>query len=140
VIKPFVFAIAALTAAFANAKPAFSGTDFSGVYDCAGDDDHEGKYTGTVTLELVPAQSFGEYGAYQFKLEVPGYGTYPGQAAARGRQMAIHFALTDQSTKDYGTGIASFAKGKGGKWSFHKFYYEPEFKGGNFGVEDCVRR
>jgi hypothetical protein len=31
-------------------------------------------------------------------------------------------------------------KGKGGKWTFHKYYYEPEFKGGNFGVEDCTHR
>lgn len=139
-LKPFIFAVAALAAGSAGARPAFSGPDFSGTYECTGNDDHEGKYTGTVTLELVPAQSFGEYGAYHFKLEVPGYGTYPGQAAAHGKQAAIHFALTDQATKDYGTGIASFSKNKAGKWTFHKYYYEPEFKGGNFGVEDCVQR
>lgn len=138
--KPFVFLVAAFAVVSVEAKPAFSGPDLSGVYDCTGNDDHEGKYTGTVTLELVPAQSSAQYGAYNFKLEVPGYGSYPGQAAAHGTQMAIHFALTDQSTKDYGTGIASFTKGKNGKWSFHKFYYEPEFKGGNFGFEDCVHR
>nr|WP_269106618.1 hypothetical protein [Massilia sp. TS11] len=139
-MKSIVFVLAAATAIAVQAKPAFTGTDYSGVYDCKGKDDHEGDYTGTVTLQLVPAQSVGEYGAYQFKLEVPGYGAYPGQAAAHGKQMAIHFALTDQSTKDYGTGIASFSKRKDGKWSFRKFYYEPEFKGGNFGMEDCVRR
>lgn len=140
--KPCVLLMAALTVApvVAQPAPAFAGPDFSGVYDCTGKDHHEGPYTGTVTLSLVRTQSFGQYGAYDFKLEVPGYGTYPGQAAAHGRQMAIHFALTDQRTKDYGTGIASFAIGKGGKWTFHKFYYEPEFKGGNFGTEDCVRR
>ena len=27
-----------------------------------------------------------------------------------------------------------------GETTFHKFYYEPEFKGGNNGVEDCVKR
>lgn len=139
-LKAFIFIASVLAVTSVDAKPAFSGSDFSGKYDCTGNDDHEGKYTGAVTLELVPAQSFGDYGAYNFKLEVPGYGAYPGQAAAHGKQMAIHFALTDQSTKDYGTGIASFSKGKNGKWSFHKFYYEPEYKGGNFGVEDCVHR
>ena len=65
-----VFVIAALLAASVGAKPAFSGPDFSGVYDCTGNDDHEGQYTGTVTLELVSAQSFGAYGAYNFKLDV----------------------------------------------------------------------
>ena len=124
----------------AIAKPAFTGTNLSGIYDCTGDDSHEGKYTGTVTLELVPSQSLKQYAAYKFKLEVPEYGTYLGQAAANGTQVAMHFALTDQSTKDYGTGIASFKKNKAGKWSFSKFYYEPEFKGGNYGTEECTHR
>jgi hypothetical protein len=124
----------------AVAKPAFTGQDFSGVYDCKGHDSHEGKYTGTVTMELVPSQSLNNYGAYKFKLEVPNYGTYSGQAAAHGSNAAMHFALADQSTKDYGTGIANFKKNKAGKWSFNKFYYEPEFKGGNYGTEECTRR
>lgn len=124
----------------ASAKPPFTGQDFSGIYDCAGDDSHEGKYSGTVTMELVPSQSTGQYGAYKFKLEVPGYGAYLGQAAANGKHAAMHFALADQSTKDYGTGIASFNKNKAGKWSFSKFYYEPEFKGGNYGMEECTHR
>ena len=29
---------------------------------------------------------------------------------------------------------------EGGKTRFHKFYFEPEFKGGNHGVEDCRQR
>ena len=124
----------------AVAKPAFTGYDFSGVYDCTGDDSHEGKYTGTVTMKLVPSQSLQQYGAYKFKLEVPEYGSYLGQAAANGIQVAMHFSLTDQSTKDYGTGIANFKKNKNGKWAFSKYYYEPEFKSGNYGTEECVQR
>jgi hypothetical protein len=138
--KLFIFLCLLPVASIANAKPAFTRQDFSGVYDCTGDDSHEGKYTGTVTMELVPSQSLNQYGAYKFKLEVPNYGTYSGQAAAHGSNVAMHFALTNQSTKDYGTGIASFKKNKAGKWSFSKFYYEPEFKGGNYGTEECVLR
>lgn len=123
------------------AKPAsFTGTDYSGIYDCAGTDDHEGKYSGVVTLELIASQSNANYGAYKFKLEVPGFGSYPGQAAANGNNMGIYFALTDPKPKDFGTGIASFTKNAQGKWSFEKYYYEPEFKGGNFGIETCVMR
>lgn len=118
----------------------YRGHDFSGRYDCTGDDSHEGKYTGTVTLARVKSQSTGPYGAYSFKLEVPSYGAYPGHAAAKGREMAIHFANTDPATQDYGTGIASFAKNKAGKWTFRKYYYEPVFKGGNFGIESCTQR
>lgn len=137
--KTMSFVVAIFISVIAQAKPDFTGADFSGEYECTGNDDHEGKYTGKVTLKLVPSQSFGSYGAYTFKLEVPGYGAYPGHAAAHGTQMAIYFANTDQSTKDYGTGIASFTKSKKGKWAFHKYYYEPEFKSGNFGEEDCVQ-
>ena len=122
------------------AEKKFSGKDYSGVYDCVGDDAHEGKYSGTVTLAIQTAHSYQKYASYDFKLEVPGYGTYLGQAAGNGNHLAMHFALTDQSTKDYGTGIAVFKKNKRGKLSFHKFYYEPEFKGGNTGIEDCVKR
>ena len=65
---------------------------------------------------------------------------YLGQAAARGKDMGIHFALTDQSTKDCGTAIAAFSRNKAGKWSFSKCCFEPEFKNGNFGVERCVQQ
>ena len=137
---PALLAIA-LTICTAHAAPApYSGPDFSGIYDCTGEDSHEGPYKGTVTLTLVRAQSTGKYGGYDFKLDVPGYGAYPGEAAAQGMEMAIHFANTDPKTKDYGTGIARFSRNKASRWSFHKYYYEPEFKGGNFGTEDCVHR
>lgn len=124
----------------ANAQTKFTGTDYSGIYDCTGQDKLEGAYTGNVTIKLIATQSEGEYGSYQFKLEVPGYGTYPGHAAAHNKDMAIYFANTDQTAKDFGTGIATFSKNKAGKWTFKKFYYEPEFKGGNFGKESCVQR
>ena len=130
--------LAAATTAQAAPQP-FTGPDYSGRYQCKGQDDHEGLYTGTVTLALVREQSSGRHGAYRFELEVPGYGRYPGQAASAGAQMAIHFALTDPSTKDYGTGIAQFSKMRDGHWQFRKWYYEPEFKGGNFGSETCTQ-
>ena len=114
--------------------------DFSGVYSCSGDDAHEGRYTGTVTMKLKPEHSRASYASYDFKLEVPGYGTYLGHAAANGNHVAMHFALQDQATKDYGTGIAEMKINEKGQRYFHKFYFEPEFKGGNTGVEDCVQK
>lgn len=136
----FCLAALAILSGPAFAKQTFTGPDFSGTYDCKGQDSHEGPYTGVVTLVLVESQSTGRHGAYTFKLEVPGYGAYPGHAASQGRTMAIHFANTDPATKDFGTGIASFSREKSGKWSFAKYYYEPEFKEGNFGFEVCTQR
>lgn len=124
----------------ACAQPAFTGPDYSGVYACSGDDSREGRYTGTVTLELVREQSRGEYGAYAFRLEVPGFGAYPGEAAAHGSAMAVHFANTDPAASDFGTGIATFGKNAAGKWTFNKYYYEPQYKGGNHGVESCTQQ
>ncbi|MBL8470404.1 MAG: hypothetical protein KF778_10700 [Rhodocyclaceae bacterium] len=119
---------------------AFGGPDFSGVYDCTGQDQHEGAYSGTVTLQIVRAHSQQKYGAYMFKLEAPGFGAYVGEGVAQGTTMAVRFALDDAGSKDYGTGIANFTRAKNGRWSFRKYYFEPEYKGGNHGFEDCAQR
>ncbi len=139
-VNPLLLSLACLISLAASAQEPFIGTDYSGTYTCEGDDSHEGKYTGTVTLKLVPGQSSGEYGAYSFQLDVPDYGSYPGQAAAQGDAMGIYFALTAPKPKDFGTGIARFSKTSQGKWTFKKYYYEPEFKGGNYGTEICTQR
>lgn len=135
-----LISLTALAPMAAIAKPEFTGPDYTGIYDCSGKDDHEGDYKGVVTISLIKSQSTEKYGAYNFKLEVPGYGSYLGEAAALKDTMAIHFALNDPAPKDFGTGIATFTKKTGGKWAFKKYYYEPEFKGGNFGIEECTQR
>jgi hypothetical protein len=122
-----------------QAKAAFVGPNYSGRYVCKGDDSHEGPYTATVTLSLVREQSVARHGAYDFVMEVPGYGRYEGQAASHPGSLAIYFALTDPTPKDYGTGIATVRKTASGKWQFAKYYYQPGFKGGNHGHETCVQ-
>lgn len=120
--------------------------DLSGVYDCRGEDAHEGEYTGVVTMKLHKEHSKGADASYDFQLEVPDYGVYKGHAAAHGMHAAMHFALPAENgeyggkTQDFGTGIAEFKKGANGRLQFRKFYFEPAFKGGNTGVEECVRR
>lgn len=140
-MKPIITLLCLIaTVNFAHAKEAFTGPNLSGVYTCQGDDAHEGKYTATATLKLIPTQSVGHHGAYSFKLEVPDYGTYPGHAATEGTTAAIYFANTDPSTNDFGTGVATFKQNRAGKWIFKKFYYEPVFKGGNYGFEVCTQQ
>lgn len=138
-MKYLVLAISALLSISSYAEKTVY-ADYSGVYDCTGVDAHEGQYTGIVTMKLKPEHSHENYASYDFKLEVPDFGVYLGHAAANGSHVAMHFALTDQRTKDYGTGIAQMKKNAKGQWQFHKFYFEPEFKGGNTGVEGCVMR
>ena len=139
-LKFLVSIVVVMASMSAQAKPAFTGPDFSGIYDCKGHDEHDGEFKGAVTLKLVPSQSFGDHGAYTLSSEVPGLGTYAGYAAVQGQHMSMYFGLTAPKSKDYGTGIASFSKSKGGQWSFHLYYFEPEYNNGNFGIEDCVRQ
>lgn len=140
-VKSALIAIALFTSlSCAQAKSAFTGPDLSGIYSCDGNDAHEGPYTATATLKLIPEQSAGTNGAYTFQLDVPGYGAYPGHAASQGMTAAIYFANTDPATQDFGTGIATFKKNKQGKWTFKKYYYEPAFKGGNHGFEQCTQK
>ncbi len=115
-------------------------SDFSGTYDCKGQDKAEGSYTGVVELTRVAEQSSGPYTAYRFKLTVPGFGEYPGHASSKGAMMAIYFANTNPADNDYGTGIAQFKTSDTGGLSFEKFYYQPLYKGGNFGIETCQRQ
>lgn len=121
-------------------------TDFSGVYDCTGDDALKGKHISTVTMTLKPEHSKGAQASYDFVLAVPDGGVYHGHAAANGNVAAMHFALPQEGglyggkTQEFGTGIAKFKINAAGKLSFHQFYFEPLFKGGNTGVEDCVKR
>ncbi len=120
--------------------------DLSGVYACTGDDAHEGKYTGTVTMKRIQAHSKGQDASYDFELAVPDYGVYKGHAAVHGMHAAMHFALPIENgeyggnTHDFGTGIAEFKKNRKGELTFRKFYFEPAFKGGNTGIEVCVRK
>jgi len=138
-LKVLAFAFLLLAAACAHAQSAYTGPDYSGTYQCTGKDKADGDFTGKVTLTLNRKQSTGGYGAYDFTLEAPPFGKYVGEAAAQGRQMAMRFANTDQKDKDYGTGIATFSRAKG-KWKFSSYYYEPEYKGGNYGTEECVQQ
>ena len=121
------------------AQKPYRGPDYSGTYECKGEDGHDGPYSSTVTLKLVKEQSTGKYAAYAFEMKVPGFGTYPGHAAATGTNAAIYFANTDQTNKDFGTGIVHFSRAMSGKWQFSKYYYEPDYKGGNYGTETCVQ-
>jgi len=136
-----LFLLFTISSSFAaNKTPSFTGPDFSGVYACKGLDAHEGEYKGKVTLKLKKEHSQAQYASYDFLLEVPGFGKYPGHMAANGLNAAMHFASEDQSTHDFGTGISQFSKNAKGQWQFHKFYFEPQFKGGNSGFEDCVKQ
>jgi hypothetical protein len=78
-----------------------------------------------------------KYGAYEFVLAVPDGSLYPGHGVAQDDMMAIYFAATDPSDNDFGTGIAKFTKTLSGKWQYTKFYFEPAYRGGNFGLQIC---
>ncbi|MEY4767818.1 MAG: hypothetical protein RL637_457 [Pseudomonadota bacterium] len=138
-MKKMILLLFILNADLAIATPVVQ-QNFSGVYDCQGNDAHEGNYKATATLEIEPKHSDTRASSYHFSLEVPGFGLYRGHGIAEAEKMAIYFALNQPNTQDYGTGIATFSKNANGKYQFVKHYYEPQYEGGNHGSETCIQR
>lgn len=132
-------AAVALSVHAADEAPRFTGADLSGVYDCTGRDAHDGEFKATVTLARDAKHSQARLAGYRYRMEVEGFGAYPGSAAADGDRLAITFANEDPVKKDYGTAIAKVTRAKD-KVTIEKFYYQPEYQGGNHGVETCIRR
>ncbi|OYY49790.1 MAG: hypothetical protein B7X95_09960 [Methylophilaceae bacterium 17-44-8] len=134
-----LFAFGLLTCvAVAQAKPAFTGINFSGRYDCKGNNELVGDYQVTVKFKLNRISSFGKFGAYDFSTETDNAVTYRGQAVANGFRLALSYKLTEGKYVEYTTGIAEMKKLSRGRWSFRNLYYEPDDNGGNYGQEDCV--
>ena len=122
----------------AQAKPGFTGPNYSGVYDCTGVNEQVGDYEVTVTLKLNRVSSYGKFGAYQFQAETVNSTIYNGQAAANGNQIAISFDFADKRNVEHSIGVAIMKKTAKGLWSFRRQYYEPDDNGGNYGTEYCV--
>ncbi len=122
----------------AQAKPAFTGINFSGIYDCKGSNELVGNYQVTIKLKLNRISSYGKFGAYDFSTETDNAVTYRGQAVANGNRLALSYKMSDGKYAEYTTGIAEMKKLSRGRWSFSNLYYEPDDSGGNYGKEDCV--
>jgi hypothetical protein len=65
-VLSFIFLITSSLSFAAHKIPAFTGPDFTGVYQCNGLDMHEGEYKGKVTLKLKKEHSQAQYGSYDF--------------------------------------------------------------------------
>ena len=88
-MKKYFFLFCLLTSSvFAN--------DFTGTYQCEGNDGSEGTYQGEVVMKKIPEFSKDNYASYDFVLKVPGFGDYHGFASANGLDAAIYFALDDR--------------------------------------------
>ena len=114
--------------------------NFSGTYNCRGVDAKEGELFRTVTMEIQPNHSDGDYVSYEFILDDPQFGLYKGFASANGMDVAIYFALDDKANQDYGVGVAKFTRSSKGTYKFHKFYYKPGYEDGKTGIENCIRQ
>ncbi|CDG85071.1 hypothetical protein [Janthinobacterium agaricidamnosum] len=139
-MKRILMCALAVLSCSAYAQPAFTGNNFSGTYDCAGNDNRDGAFGVTLKVALAAAQSSGDRGAYTLTMEVPDYASYKGSAIAKGKQVAVSFANLDTSGKDYGTSVGTMSKNKANKWVFTSYYYQPEYKGGGFGTETCTQQ
>lgn len=123
-------------------------TSVAGTYQCQGYDAHDGGYqdaTLTLTLDKKDSDFTNRYGAYHLKLVEKDGAEYLGEAVASGNTLAVYFKNTATSMPtDNGVGLATVTHDKdiNGKIStvFHKFYYQPDYKGGGNGSETCVKK
>jgi len=90
----------------AQAKPAFTGINFSGVYDCKGSNELVGSYQVTIKLKLNRISSYGKFGAYDFTTQTDNAVTYRGQAAANGNRLALSYKMSEGKYAEITTGIA----------------------------------
>jgi hypothetical protein len=136
------FVLAALLLGYGvvgQAKPAFTGKDYSGIYTCDGWNALVGDYDVTVTLKFNRISSYGKYGAYEYETEAAN-SRYYGQAIADGNNLSIGYKFNGKSINGRGQsiGIAKIFRNKQGRWTFHTRYYEPDDNGGNYGSEYCT--
>lgn len=139
-MRIFVLIGLLLVAVSAQAKPVFTGKNYSGIYTCNGSNELVGEYEVTATLTLNHISSHGKIGAYHYETTTVNSTVYEGQAIANGNQLAISFKFNGKNINERGQsiGVAAIKKDKRGRWSFRKEYYEPDDNGGNYGYEYCV--
>lgn len=137
----FLLVIASLALVnLAEAKPIFTGADYSGVYACKGSNNKVGDYEVLATLKLNRLSSRGGFGVYDFNTETENSLVYKGQAIANGYKLALTFNLSDGHTAEFSTGIADIKRISSTRWAYTNHYYEPDGSGGDYGTEYCVMK
>lgn len=127
-----------LSVGLVEAKPKFTGQDYSGIYACKGSNNKVGDYEVVARLKLNRLSSQGQFGVYDFHTETENSSVYKGQAIAQGYKLALTFNLSDGSAADYSTGIADVKRISAKRWAYTNHYYEPDMSGGDYGAEYCV--
>lgn len=136
--KLAVLTIILMFTGLAEAKPAFTGQNYSGVYTCKGTNDQIGDYQVQVTLKLNRISSQGKFGAYFYETETENSAVYNGHAVADGNRLSITLQVSDRRSSDNSIGFATMKRDERGRWTFRKNYYEPNDNGGVNGTEFCV--
>lgn len=143
-----LYATSALAASKSAAK--FTGTDYSGVYSCAGNNAKIGSYNLLVTFVMNKPHSHRNVGRYDLSIETENSTTYGGQAIVNGSDMALTIEIVDGNAVIFSTGIARFKQARNKRFSYTNHYYESnqitntgetraEPKNtGNDGSENCV--
>jgi len=123
-----------------EAKPKFTGTDYSGVYQCKGSNNKVGDYEVEATLKLNRLISHANFGVYDFNTETENALVYKGQAISHGSKLALTFNLSGGNTAEFSTGIADVKRISSTSWAYKNHYYEPDGSGGDYGSEYCVMK
>ena len=131
------------------AQSVFAGSlNLSGTYLCSGYDSHDGSFSGsklTLDLDSKNSQLNNGFGAYHYSVVTADGTQYAGEAVSNGNTLAMYFAnTTAQGAADHGVSIGMVSHDENAQGIsqtvLHKFYYEPEYKGGGNGAETCIKQ
>jgi hypothetical protein len=122
----------------AEAKSNFVGANYSGTYICKGNNNKVGNYQVQAILTLNRAASRGSIGIYDFHVETENSFAYKGKAVANLNKVAFTLSMTELSSSEFSTGVATILKNKAGKFAYTNHYYEIDSNVGTYGKEYCV--
>lgn len=126
------------TIQIAEAKPLFTGANYSGTYLCKGNNSKVGDYQVTAKLTLNRTDSQGNIGIYDFILETENSFAYKGNAVANLNKIAFNLNMSEVASTEFSTGIATITKIGKGKYSYINHYYEIDSAVGTYGKETCI--
>jgi hypothetical protein len=144
-----ILLISLLTISLAYAKPItqakpdpFNGQDLSGNYMCRGEDHQDGKFSGTLTLKLDQPNSHNKDAGYSMVFSAEndnplyiGYATTHNDSA-----MALYFKnINSNKANDFGVASIEIKSNKDNTW-LKETYYQPSYKGGNYGTKFCTKK
>lgn len=134
----FLSSLVAMPAHAKLGKAPMQPSNFSGVYECKGNNDSIGDYTVKVTLKIDTVNSKAGFSNYTYAMQTENGMTYNGYAVIENNQMASSIYMNDKPSAEMSVGVGSIKAIAKNRFSFTRKYFEPTDNEGTIGLETCM--